>query len=102
MAISAILIFVTNGVKNKVLATVIGVIIGTGSLSLAYMGLSVAIDNIFHTQGFDLGMYMPDALLNSVNVGAGVAVVNAIVVSLVCIVLFMALTVTVFGRRDIK
>ena len=49
MAISAILIFVTNGVKNKVLATVIGVIIGTGSLSLAYMGLSVAIDNIFHT-----------------------------------------------------
>ena len=102
MAITAILMFVTNGVKNKVLATVTGVIIGTGALSLAYMGLNTAIENIFHTQGFDLNLYMPDALLKSVNVGANIAVVNAIIVSLVCIVLFMALTVKVFKSRDIK
>ena len=102
MAIAAILLFVTNGVKNKVLATVIGVILGTGTMSLAYMGLNTAISNIFHTQSFDLGMYMPDALFNSVNVGANVAVINAIVVSLVFIVLFMALTVKVFKSRDVK
>ena len=102
MAIAAILLFVTNGVKNKVLATVIGVILGTGTMSLAYMGLNTAISNIFHTQSFDLGMYMPDALFNSVNVGANVAVINAIVVSLVFIVLFMALTVKLFKSRDVK
>ena len=80
----------------------IGVILGTGTMSLAYMGLNTAISNIFHTQSFDLGMYMPDALFNSVNVGANVAVINAIVVSLVFIVLFMALTVKVFKSRDVK
>ena len=88
--------------ENKVLATVLGVILGTGTMSLAYMGLNTAISNIFHTQSFDLGMYMPDALFNSVNVGANVAVINAIVVSLVFIVLFMALTVKVFKSRDVK
>ena len=102
MAITAILMFVTNGVKNKVLATVTGVIIGTGALGLAYLGLNTAISNIFHTQGFDLSMYMPDSLMNSVNVGANTAVINAIVVSLVCIFIFMALTVKVFKSRDVK
>lgn len=102
MAISAILLFVTNGIKNKVLASVTGVIIGTGSLGLAYFGLNTAIANIFHTQDFDLSMYMPDSLINSVNVGANTAVINAIVVSLVCIVIFMALTVKVFKSRDVK
>lgn len=102
MAITAILMFVTNGIKNKIFATVIGVIIGAGALGLAYLGLNAAISNIFHTQGFDLNLYMPDALLNSVNVGANIAVINAIVVSLVCIVLFMALTVKAFKSRDVK
>lgn len=102
MAISAILLFVTNGVKNKVLASVTGVIIGTGTLGLAYMGLNTAISHIFHTEGFDIGMYMPDTLMNSVNVGANTAVINAIIVSLVCIVIFMALTVKVFNSLDVK
>ena len=102
MAIAAILLFITNGVRNKILATVVGVILGTGALGLAYFGLNTAVANIFHTEGFDLNMYMPDSLMNNVNVGANIAVVNAIVVSLVCIVLFTVLTVKVFKSRDIK
>ena len=102
MAITSILMFVTNGVKNKIFATVTGVIIGTGALGLAYLGLNTAISNIFHIQGFDLAMYMPDSLMNSVNVGANTAIINAIVVSLVCIFIFMALTVKVFKSRDVK
>lgn len=102
MAISAILLFVTNGIKNKVLASVIGVIIGTGSLGLAYMGLSTAIDNIFHTENFNLAEFMPDTLLNTVNVAANTAIVNAIIVSVVCTVIFMVLTVKVFNSRDVK
>ncbi len=102
MAIAAILLFVTNGIKNKVLGSVIGVIIGTGSLGLAYMGLSTAVDNIFHTENFDLAMYMPDSLLNSVNVAANTAIINAVVVSVVCIAIFLTLTVKVFNSRDVK
>lgn len=102
MAIAAILLFVTNGIRNKVLGSVIGVIIGTGSLSLAYMGLSTAVDNIFHTENFNLAMYMPDTLMNNVSVAANTAVINAVIVSVVCIAIFLTLTIKVFNSRDIK
>lgn len=102
MAISSILLFVTNGIKNKVLASVTGVIIGTGALGLAYLGLNTAITNIFHTYDFNLQMYMPDTLFGSVDVTTNTAVINAIIVSLVCTIIFMALTIKVFNSRDIK
>lgn len=102
MAVASILLFVTNGIKNKVLGSVIGVIVGTGSLGLAYMGLSTAVDNIFHTENFNLAMYMPDSLMNSVNVAANTAVINAVIVSVVCTAIFLTLTVKVFNSRDVK
>lgn len=102
VAITSILLFVSNGIQNKVLASVIGVIIGTGSLGLAYMGLNTAIDGIFHSENFDIGSFMPDTLLGNVNVAANTAVLNALIVSLVCIAVFLALTVKVFNSRDVK
>ena len=102
LAISTILLFVTNGIKNKVLASVVGVIVGTGSLGLAYAGLNMAIANLFHTEGFNLAEYMPDTLMNTVSVPAGTAVINAIVVSVICISIFLTLTVKVFNSRDVK
>lgn len=101
MAITAILLFVTNGIKNKVLASVVGVIIGTGSLGLAYMGLSSAINNVFHAD-VNVADYTPDSLMNSVNVATNTAVINALIVSLICIALFLGLTVKVFNSRDVK
>lgn len=101
-AISAILLFVTNGIRNKVLASIVGVIVGTGSLGLAYMGLNMAIANVFHAENFNLADYMPDSLINTVNVPAGTAVVNAIIVSAVCIAIFLTLTIKVFNSRDVK
>lgn len=102
LAISTILLFVTNGIKNKVLASIVGVIVGTGSLGLAYMGLNMAIANVFHAEGFNLADYMPDSLMNTVSVPANTAVVNAIIVSVVCIAIFLTLTVKVFNSRDVK
>ena len=102
MAISAILIFLTTGVRNKTLATVVGVIIGSGSLGLAYMGLSMAVNNVLKTEDFDVADYMPDTLMSNVNVIANTAVVNAIVVSIVCTAIFLGLTVKVFNSRDVK
>ena len=102
MAISAILVFLTNGVRNKTLATIIGVVIGSGSLGLAYMGLSMAINNMLKTSDFDVAEYMPDTLMRSVNVAANTAVVNALIVSIVCTAIFLTITVKVFKTRDVK
>lgn len=102
MAICSILMFVTVGIKNKTVASIVGVIFGTGSLGFAYMGLNAGIANIFHTDGFDLNNVMPDSLINSVNVLANTAVVNAVIVSIVCTAIFLAITVKVFNSRDVK
>ena len=92
----------TTGVRNKTLATIIGVILGTNTLGLVYFGLDTAVANIFHTTGFSMSMFMPDSLIEKVNVAANTGIINAVVVSLVCIAVFMMLTVRVFNRRDIK
>ena len=102
MAISAILLFFTMAVKNKTLATVVGVILGTGALGMVYFGLNTAVNSIFHIDDFSVNSYVPDQLINSVNVGTNVAVINAVIVGIVCIVLFLALTVKVFNSRDVK
>ncbi len=102
MAICSILLFITMGIKNKNVASIVGVIFGTGALGLAYMGLNQGIKTIFHTESFDLGEFMPDTLINTVNVGANTAVINTVIVSVVCSVIFLALTYKVFGSRDVK
>lgn len=102
MAISSILMFITTGVRSKSLASVVGVFLGTGALGLVYLGLNTAIQNIFHAK-VDIAEYAPDQLVNSVNVANGAAgVVNAIIVSIVCSAIFIALTIKVFKTRDIK
>lgn len=102
MAISSILLFLTTGVRNKTLASIVGVILGTGTMGLIYLGLSTAVDSIFKTSGFNLSLVMPDALLNTVNVGANIGVINAVIASVVCAAIFLALTVKMFNTRDIK
>lgn len=73
-----------------------------GQLGLVYMGLSSAVTNIFKTEGFNLAMYMPDGLMGVVNVSANTGVLNTVIVSVVCIALFFALTIRIFNTRDIK
>ncbi len=101
MGLCAILMFVTTGVRSKTLASIVGVIIGTGTLAFVYMGLTTAIATIFKIN-INVSDYMPDQLFNSVNVGSNVAVVNAIIVSIVCSVIFLALSVKTFNSKDIK
>ena len=103
MSITAILLFLTNGVRNKTLAVVTGVIIGTGVLGLAYMGLNLAVNNIFKIEDFDLADYMPYSIMKNIDyAGANLAFVNAIVVSIVVTLVFMGLTIKVFNSRDVK
>ena len=102
MAIASILLFLTTGVKNKTLATIVGVVIGTGSLGLAYFGLNMAINKFFKTEDFDVSNFMPDSLMSSVNVAANTAVLNAVIVAIVCSAIFLGLTIKVFNTRDVK
>lgn len=102
MAISAILLFITTGVRSKTLASIVGVIIGTGALGLVYLGLDTALANIFKLNGFSISNYMPDQLISSVSVGSNIAVINAIIVAVVCTVIFLSLAIKLFKSRDIK
>lgn len=102
MAISSIMLFLTNGVRNKTVATVVGVILGTGALGMVYLGLNEVVKNVFKINDFSIGDYAPDQLINSVSVGGGIAVFNAIIVALVCSALFLVISVKVFDSRDVK
>ena len=102
MAICSILMFFAVGIKNKTLATIIGVIFATGALNLAYMGISTGVTYLFKIEDFALGDYLPDALMGSVNAGANTLVINAVLVGLIFTVAFVALTYFTFKKRDIK
>ena len=66
-----------------------------------YMGLGMAVENIFHVS-VNIGDFMPDSLMNSVSVINNEMVVNSAVVSAVFIVAFLILTYIVFKKRDVK
>ena len=98
-ALCTILLFFTAGIRQKTLATVAGVVLGSGMLGLAYMGLNAMIGKVFKTDSFNINDYAPDSLLTS---GGNVAVFNALIVSAVIIAIFLPLTVRIFNRSDVK
>lgn len=102
MAICSILMFFAVGIKNKTLATIIGVIFATGALNLAYMGISTGVTYLFKIEDFSLGDYLPDALMGSVNAGTNTLVINAVLVGLIFTAAFVTFTYFTFKKRDIK
>ena len=102
MAMSSILMFVIMGIRNKNVASIVGVFLGTGALALVYLGLNTGLSNIFKTNSININNFVPDQLFGTVNVASGAYVINAVIVAIVCVVLFMALTSKVFNSRDIK
>ncbi len=102
MALSSILLFFAVGIRNKTLATIIGVVLSLNALSLAYLGVNTLVANVFKINDFDFGSFMPDALMNSVSVVNNELVVNAIVVGAIFIALFVTLTYITFKKRDVK
>lgn len=103
MAISSIIMFFAVGLRSKTFSIILGVIFPINALSLVYMGIDSLISNVFKIKAdFSLANYMPDSLINSVNVVNNELVVNAIVVAVIYIVLFYILTYFIFNKRDIK
>ncbi len=101
IALCSILLFFAVGIRSKSLTIVFGVIFAVSALSLLYMGINAGIAALIKGSTFDLASYMPDALLDSVNVVNGDLVPNALIVGVVYTVVFTSLTYTTFKKRDI-
>ena len=98
-SLCSILLFFTVGIKQKTAATVVGVVLGSGMLGLAYIGLNTAVHKIFNVESFNLNDYAPDSLLES---SGKLVAINALVVSVVIIAIFLPLTVKIFSKSDVK
>lgn len=95
-ALCAIILFVSTGLKNKTLASVVGVILGSGSLMILHMMIDSQVEQFIKINPSE---YDPSALIQG---GASFMFANAIGVSLVVIAVFLPLTVTIFNKSDVK
>lgn len=103
MSMSSLVLFFSTGLKNKTVASVIGVLFSSGLLALVYMGLNVGIANVFKTDKFDISAYMPDQLFgNTMATTLNATAFNAIIVSLVVSGVFIFFTVKIFNNSDVK
>ena len=78
------------------------VVFSTGALSLLYLGINSGISALFKVENVSVGDYLPDSLMGSVNAITGDLVVNAIIVAVAFIALFLCLTYIMFKKRDVK
>ena len=101
-AMTSIILFLTTGLRNKTLASVVGVLFSVSALGLLYMALNQLLSMV-GIKNFDVSNYAPDQLFNSQFDTAAIgAVINAIIVSVVFIGVFVGLTVAIFNKRDVK
>lgn len=102
LAINAILMFFAVGLRSKTFGIILAVMISLGAFSLIYMGIDALVNNVFKAESFSLSNYMPDTLMNTVNVADNNLVANGIIVAVVFIALFYILTNILFKKKDIK
>ena len=100
-AINAIIVFLCTLTKSHSIAMVAGSIFGIGVTQFAYS----AIEVVLVTLKIDLPIssYMPDGLNNQLSIStAGSLTVNAIVVSIVFIAVFLGANYFVQRKRDVR
>lgn len=98
-SLATVLLLLTAGLRQKTLASIAGVVFGSGLMSLAYFGIESTIEKIFNIHEFNISDYAPDQLLGrSENLNA----MNALIVSAAVIGLFLTITIKTFNKNDIK
>ena len=102
LAIAAILMFFAIGLRSKSVALILAVMVSLGAFGLIYMGIDTVLKNFLKLKDFALSHYMPDTLINNVNVADNTLVANSIIVAVVFIALFFTLTYITFKNKDIK
>ena len=94
-ALCAIILFISTGLKSKTFASVVGVILGSGSLMIVHMMIDRQVERFIH---INLSDYDPSSLIMG---GPNFLFANSVFVSIAVIAIFLPLTVTVFNKRDV-
>ena len=97
-ACCTILLLLVSAVQNKSLGSVMAVLMGSGLLSLVYMGIDAGLRQFIRMGAFSIAQIMPDQLLRA----DAPKTADALLVSAVTIGVFLPLAIRVFDRRDVK
>ena len=96
LSLSTITLFFTSALRSKTTAAIVSFVFGTGTLSMLYMVIKNSLN-------FDLSDFMPDALSSSLNFTTiNTLAANALISSLVAIVVFLFVTMKLVDKRDVK
>ena len=97
-SICAILLLVSSSLRNKSLGTVLAVLLGTGLLSLVYLGIDAGLAKLLPNIDFSISEYMPDQLLSA----SKPAALDSILSSAATIAVFLPLAIRIFDKKDVK
>ena len=102
MAMVSIILFLTTGLRNKTLASIVSVLFSVSALSLLYMGINKLLE-VVGLKEFDIGNYMPDQLYGQkFDLAAVNSVISAALVGIAFCAVFLFLTVAIVNKRDVK
>lgn len=96
--LTAVLLLISNGLGSKTFAIVAGVIFSTGALSIIYMPLSYAFNQLLKTNTIDIARYAPDQMFLATNID----VLAACIGSAVMIAAGLILTIRLMNKKDVK
>lgn len=94
-AMTVIMLFVSTGMKNKSLSSIIGVIFGSCSLAVIYFMID---DKFRQIAQINLADNAPSSLIQT---GTNFIVIDALFVSIAIIAIFIPLTITVFKKNKV-
>ena len=101
MAMSAVILFFTNGLKSNVLGYIVTVCLCFNVFTALYTGINFALDKL-DIKGVDVSKYAIDTFYDYVNVMKDDYVVSSIVGAVIYGGIFMFLTVWLFNKKDVK
>ena len=102
IALTSIALFFTAALGNKTLGIVIGVLFSVGALNLIYLGINKVID-LINIKNFDITKYMPDTLYGHVfKTSETVELCTALAVALIFTTGFIALSIFIINKKDVK
>ena len=96
-ALASVLLLFAVGLNNKTLAIVIGVVFGTGMMSVFYLPLDLLFDKVFKLD-FKVEKYVPDMLFRETDFDFLAALISSVVIIAACLIFTSMMT----NKRDVN
>lgn len=101
LAINAIIIFICTLTKSHAISMVFGCVFGLGLMTIAYSIIQMIFGAL--KVNFPIGDYLPDGINNQLALGnVEELVIKAVVVSLVCMAIFVVSNYILIRKRDVR